>query len=351
MIHSEGSIDAKTGDLAGGAPEFCEVKTAVPQGAGPVKRCLVTGASGFIGKALCAHLKEQGFFVRAWLRDLSAGPWDESVSGDLRVLGDQTTDSNHTLKTAMQGIDTVFHLAGIAHTNAVSIEDYWILNVNATQFLLDAASQAGVGRFIYWSSVKAIHPDSTYGFSKQAAEGLVCDAAAKSSMHVCVLQPALVYGPGLKGNLLHLLKAIDQGRFPPLPETHNQRSMVSLFDLVRVGVLVANDPRANRQRYVVTDGIGYSTRQIVDAFRQALALRPLQWGLPMGVFRIAASIGDSLNLLKPGLWPVNSATLEQLFGSAFYSDQQLSKTLAWKPSRDLWEELPAIVADYRKNPL
>lgn len=311
-----------------------------------MQRCLVTGANGFIGKALCAHLKEQGLWVRAWLREPSLGPWDESVIGDLRLLADQKS----LLNQAMQGIDTVFHLAGIAHTHAASIEDYWLLNVNATQLLLDAAHQLGVSRFIYWSSVKAIHPGSAYGRSKQAAENLVLEAAAKTQLHACVLQPALVYGPGLKGNLFELLKAIEQGRFPPIPETHNQRSMVSLFDLVRVGVLVACEPRANRQRYVVSDGIAYSTRQIVDAFREALALKPLQWGLPIGLFRAAASIGDTLDGLKLGLWPLNSSVLEQLFGSAFYADEQLSKILGWKPSRTLKDELPAIVTAYR-NPL
>jgi UDP-glucose 4-epimerase len=300
-----------------------------------------------VGQALCVHLKAQGFFVRAWLRTASVGPWDESVIGDLVCDHDQKEIFN----TALHDIDTVFHLAGIAHTEHAAIEDYWLLNVNATQQLLDAAAQANISRFIYFSSVKAIHPDSAYGQSKQAAQNLVLAQGSKTNMHTCILQPALVYGPGLKGNLLNLLKAIDRHRFPPIPETHNQRSLVSLKDLVEVAVLVAADPRANAKTYVVTDGIAYSTRQIVDAFRGALGLTPLQWSLPLGVLRAVASIGDSVDLLKPGLWPMNTATLDKLLGSAFYSAADLSQTLGWQPSSDLWRELPAIVAAYRKNPL
>lgn len=297
-----------------------------------MKRCLVTGASGFIGKALCAHLQAQGVFVRACLRTPITGPWNEIVIGD---LCDTTTPA---WQQAMQGCDTVFHFAGIAHTKA-STRDYWAVNVEASEALMYLAITAGVVRFIYGSSIKAIEPDDDYGRSKQAAENSLIALGKAHGVQVSILQPALVYGTPLKGNLLKLLRGIDKGWFPPLPETHNKRSLVSLEDVVTAACLVAEDPRTSDQVqnaiYVISDGIAYSTRQIYDAMREALGLGPCKWSIPLWVLSFIAKL------------PFAGKIFEKLLGSACYTSDHLQQSLGWQPSTTLFNSLPAIVAAYK----
>ncbi len=306
-----------------------------------MKRCLVTGASGFIGKALCAHLKAKGFFVRACLRTPTIGPWDEVVIGNLR---DTTTPA---WQNAMQSIDTVFHFAGIAHTKART-RDFWAVNVEASEALMRLAINAGVRHFIYGSSIKAIGPDDDYGRSKQAAQNSLLALGKAYGVQVSILQPSLVYGVPLKGNLLRLLRAIDKGWFPPLPETHNQRSLVSLEDVVQVACLVAEDPRAqdliqNQTQdpiYVISDGIPYSTRQIYDAMREALGLKPCTWSIPLWLLRWIAKL------------PLGSSALKKLLGSSYYLSypaDRLQQTFGWQPSTTLFKVLPDIVAAYRQG--
>ncbi len=299
-----------------------------------MKRCFVTGASGFIGKALCALLQAQGFFVRACLRTPLTGPWDEVVVGDLR------NTKTPAWQQAMQGMDTVFHFAGIAHTKA-STRDYWVVNVEASEALMQLAISAGVARFIYGSSIKAIEPDDDYGRSKQAAEKRLLVLGKAHGVQVSILQPVLVYGSPLKGNLLRLLRGIDQGWFPPLPETHNKRSLVSLEDVVTAACLVAEDPRLSDQiqnpRYIISDGIAYSTRQIYDAMREALGLSPCKWSIPLRFLRWIAKL------------PFAGSIFEKLLGSAYDASDHLQQSLGWRPTTTLFKSLPAIVAAYRQG--
>ena len=307
-----------------------------------MQRCLVTGASGFIGRHLCKHLQQQGLQVRAWLRQASEGSWQESIMGDLQAIG-----SDQTLNESCAGIDTLFHLGAIAHTRAVSDADYWAMNVGVTEALMQLAIRAGVSRVIYFSSVKAIDPDDAYGRSKQAAAQLVLDLGARYGLHVCVLEPSLVYGIPLKGHLLSLLRAIDQGWFLPIPETHNQRSMISVQDLVVVACLLAQDSRSNGKTYVVSDGVPYSNRQIVDAMRAALSLKPIGAAVPLSLLRAMARVGDCLGHISPFSIPFNTVLLEKLLGSAYYPAYELEKDFDWKPSVHLWQSLPSIVQHYQ----
>ncbi|WP_295884172.1 NAD-dependent epimerase/dehydratase family protein, partial [uncultured Thiohalocapsa sp.] len=202
---------------------------------------LVTGAGGFVGTALCRRLRADGHRVRALLRQPADGPWDERLTCDL--------GTDPLPVGLMDGIDGVFHLAGIAHVQDVAgISDavYKQVNVAGTAALLDAAVTAGVRGFVYFSSIKAAAepgercvdetwdawPADAYGRSKREAEALVLRAGREQGLHVCNLRPCLVYGPGVKGNLARLIEAVDRGRFPPLPELGNRRSMVGLDDLI-----------------------------------------------------------------------------------------------------------------------
>jgi len=214
---------------------------------------LVTGATGFIGRRLVAALRERGARLRILVRPGSTIPTDwsdvEIVDGDLAA--------NVSLMRACGGIDTVVHAAGFAHADAADTPDFaarhWAVNAEGTFRLLDAAVAAGVGRFVFLSTVKAVGdpgsrcvnenwdapPETPYGRAKRAAEERVLAMGRERGMHAVNLRLALVYGPGMKANLARLIKAAQRGWFPPLPETANRRSLVHVDDVVLAVMLAA----------------------------------------------------------------------------------------------------------------
>lgn len=321
----------------------------------PLKNCLVTGATGFIGQHLCRFLKEKDCFVRVLLKKKThltkgqASRWDQTYFYDLK----ETILFKSHSPALMDKIDTVFHLAGIAHASAASsvpASTYWRVNVEATKELLHLAHQAGVKRFIYFSSVKAeSDARDPYTCSKKAAEEEVLNFAKTTGMHVCILRPALVYGRGVKGNLALMMRGIQRGWFPTLPETKNQRSLISVEDLIKAAFQVAIEDKARGKIYTVTDGVPYSTRQLFDAMLSALGKKQKPFTLPYALFWSAAKVGDLLQwILGPAL-PWNSERLEKLLGSAFYPDKTIQTELGFKPERDFFQSLPEMVADYKDN--
>jgi nucleoside-diphosphate-sugar epimerase len=324
-----------------------------------VSRVLVTGANGFVGRHLCRYLQDQGIPVRALLRALPESSdsvfWDESFTCDLESL--------KLPEGLMAGVDTVFHLAGIVHAfkpQAEMEQVYWAVNLKATTLLLEEAVKAGVKRFVYFSSIKAMAdpgdqcvdesfmkmPEDVYGLSKRKAEEAVLQAGVSSGMHVCVLRPALVYGPGVKGNLLRMMRAIERGYFPPLADTGNKRSMVHVEDLIAAAFSAAVEPPANGKIYIVTDGIPYSSRQIYEVISGALGKKIPGWTVPAWLFLGAAGIGDAVKRVFRVSLPVTSETAQRLLGSACYHSDLIQKELGYRPRNNFFSAVEEMVKNY-----
>jgi len=319
------------------------------------KTFLVTGASGFIGRRLTKYLKVRGFYVRALLRTPSEGPWDESYLAELGV--------DDISAEVMSSIDGVFHLAGVAHTtisNSSEIENhYWQVNVKGTSQLLQAAVDANVKCFVNFSSVKAggehpedcldensdYQPADVYGQSKYEAEKLVLQAGHESGMHVCNLRPALIYGKGIKGNIYKMMRSIEQGRFPPVPEFGNRRSMVSLDDLIEAAWLAMNTSTASGETYIVTDGVEYSTREIYQSIVMAYGMTVPRYCFPKSVFRFGAKVGDFMNNLFGIEMPLDSYKLNKLSSSACYKADKVRRELGWKPQFSFADVLSDIIKE------
>jgi nucleoside-diphosphate-sugar epimerase len=311
---------------------------------------LVSGASGFIGQNLCQRLRERGVGIRALMRHECQGPWDEVVAADL---------ADHLPGKVLQGVDTVFHLAGKAHALSETRQEeteYHAINTAGTQRLLEACQSEGVQRFVLFSSVKAmgeggmvcldegadIPPETPYGRSKLDAERLVLKGGYVP--HPVVLRLSMVYGPIKKGNLPRMIHAIAKGRFPPLPELRNQRSMVHVDDVVRAAMLVAERPESAGGTYILTDGQAYSTRQMYEWICEALGKSIPSWYVPTFALRLLAIMGDGIGALRGKRFVFDSDAMEKLVGSACYSSDLIQKDLGFKPERNLQESLGEIVA-------
>ena len=296
----------------------------------------VTGASGFIGRVLCKHLQEAGETVVACGRKSVDGPWQSFVEADLA-----SPEASFDLST----VATVYHLAGKAHAlseQANTGDEYDEIIVNGTRRLLAAAEQAGVHKFIYASSVKAMgeghaagqleaiteevtpEPTTPYGIAKLAAEKLVLQSKIP---HVAILRPVMVYGPGHKGNLVRMAEAIRGRRFPPLKNNGNRRSMVHVDDLVMACMQAAELASANREVCIISGSRAPSTRELYDALRKELALSPVEWSLPDSLLQIGAKCGDLGGRVLGRRMPLDTDTLNKLFGSAWYSNAKSRRIL------------------------
>lgn len=313
------------------------------------RKVLVTGATGFIGSSLCKYLQQTGFEVlTSGRRHVQLSP--NYLSIDLAI--------DCFPPNALANIETIYHLAGKAHAlaeNKQDADEYRQINTEATRKLLEAAKQAGVQRFIFFSSVKAVGDsdvqpmdesvvtpaDTPYGQSKYAAEQLVLHGGYVP--HPVVIRPSMVYGNTEKGNLPRMIKAIKQGLFLPLPPTHNRRSMVHVDDVVQAALLAAAKPEATGQIYIVTDENFYSPRQIMDWIRQALDKSPIAWHMPPSVLKSLAKTGDLIGQLIGRRFPFDTAALQKLTGSACYSSAKIRRELGYSPQHSLQSSLPDIV--------
>lgn len=325
-----------------------------------VRRCLVTGCTGFIGRHIVAALLDRGVTVRG----LTRGPFDGVLMPGVELIRGDLARSD-TLSDITKGIVTIIHAAGHAHSQGADDEVHRSTTVEGTRHLLAEAEKHGVRRFVFISSVKAMPepgdecldeteegpPEDEYGLSRREAEDLVLATGKRTGMHVSILRPALVYGPGCKGNLASLLRWIDRGLFPPVPDTGNIRSMVDVRDLVRAILLAAEKPSANGRTFIITDSEDYSTRRIYAAMRTALGMTVPCWSLPAGILRSLGRVGDSYGkiLRHPALF--DSAVCARLLDSACYRSKFAEAELGFRPDYRFEDAVPEIVVEYRRMQL
>jgi UDP-glucose 4-epimerase len=285
-----------------------------------LNKILVTGASGFIGQRMLARLKVRDSEIRI----LSRKPYKEYDTVCCDFL------ENNIPESALDSIDTIFHIAGFAHdfsNKNDSIDKYYKVNVSATIELAKLAIQAGVKRFIFVSTVKAggvlstigennemdqAEPQDIYGKTKREAELGLLEICSSSDMQIVIIRPALVYGPGMKGNLKLMLKGVRNGWFPPLPETKNKRSMIHVDDLVHALIMVAKNKQTNGEIFIATDGNTYSSFEIYQTMRKLSGKSEIKWSIPIVFFKLAAKFNLRLK-----------NKIQKILGSECYSSKKL----------------------------
>lgn len=263
-------------------------------------RLLVTGASGFVGKALSARLLEEKVPLTLTSR-ASVAPETVAI-GDLGISTDWTS--------ALQHCETVVHLAARVHvmndTEVDPLTAFRKVNVGGTLSLARQSAAAGVKRFVFISSVKVNgeltlpgntfteadtpSPQDAYGISKMEAEMGLRQLAAESGMQVVIIRPPLVYGPGVRANFAALMSSV-QRSFPlPLGAVHNQRSLVALDNLIDFIITCTTHPLAANQTFLVSDGQDMSTTQLIRSMAQAASVSARLLPVPVSLLRAAASL-------------------------------------------------------------
>lgn len=307
---------------------------------------LVTGASGFIGRAACAGFLSRGWKVRAAVRSADVA----GLAGlEQQIVGDIAGEPAWRL----QGLDAVIHLAGIAHQLRGQYAEsvYQEVNCHATERLARAAAGAGVRRFVFMSSIKvngertpvdrpfrpddAPHPQDRYARSKWDAERALARVAAETGLEVVVLRPPLVYGPGVRANFLRLVRLVQRGWPLPFGAIRNRRSLIYVDNLVDLIALAATRAEAAGRTLLASDGEDLSTPLLALEMGRALGVQPKLIPVPLSLLKLAG--------LLTGL----RAEIGRLVDSLAIDISETRARLGWQPVISPREGIARTVAWYR----
>jgi nucleoside-diphosphate-sugar epimerase len=266
---------------------------------------LVTGASGFVGRALCASLVNRSPF-RISVQNKSKNELLQNVEAfEASLSPDQ--DWSH----ALSGVSVVVHCAARVHVMsdkaANPLLEFRRVNVDGTLNLAHQAAKAGVRRFVFISSIKVNGeytalgnpfkadqiptPGDPYGVSKYEAEMGLMELAKETGMEVVIVRPPLVYGPGVKANFLSMMNWLQRGF--PLPlggVTKNRRSFIYIDNLVSLIITCINHPAAANQTFLVSDDEDLSTTLLLGRMAEALGVSSRLIPVPESFIRFGANL-------------------------------------------------------------
>jgi nucleoside-diphosphate-sugar epimerase len=316
-------------------------------------RVLVTGASGFIGRALLNHSKHRPGLT---LVGASRRPVSDFLPGVDHVRIEDVsgrTDWNSVLA----GVDAVVHTAARVHVMRDRAEnplaDYRRVNVEGTLALARQAVEAGVKRMIFLSSVKvngeSTQPDrpftaddspgprDPYGISKMEAERGLMDLATRSDLEVVIIRPVLAHGPGVGANFLSLMRLIRTGLPLPFGGVRNRRSILALENLLDLVFTTLVHEAAANQIFLASDGEDLSTPALIRGIAQAMGCRARLIPVPGSVLR---SGGKLLG---------RSSIVDRLCGWLQVDIEKTRRVLGWAPPLRVSQGLQRTVAHFLMN--
>ena len=308
---------------------------------------LVTGCTGFVGQYLVRSL-----LVQHNTKVVCVGRNEAILPNAGFIKIDDINGSTNWIE-ALKNIDIVIHLAARVHVmNEISanpITEFRKVNVDGTKQLAMQAAKAGVKRFVYVSSIKVngektsfkpfeesdpTAPEDAYGISKYEAELMLQEVAKNTGLEVVIIRPPLIYGPGVKGNFLQLIKVLRK-RIPlPFGSINNLRSLLYVGNLVDALILCATHPAAAGKTYLISDGEDISTPGLVELISESLGFKAHLLKCPVFILNALGKITrkkEQINRLSESLQVDNS---------------KIQKELGWKPKFTLREGLRKTLGTY-----
>ncbi len=269
-------------------------------------KVIVTGAGGFIGKRLIEINDDTEFkLIPLSLRNQSVFAVD------------------------LCGADAIIHLAGKAHDlSRADPQIYYDINYTLTKSLAEKAVQQNVSHFIYVSTIKVYgaetgsilnehspcHPVDAYGKSKLQAEIFLQNMQSKN-FKVAIVRPPLVYGAGVKGNMLRLINLATKNTPLPFAKINNRRSMVYVDNLIELLHTILREKASGI--FLTSDEAPLSTEELLIMIKKNLGKKNNFISLPKGVRKV-------LKFIKPNVY-------QRLFGSLVIDNSETNKLLNFKP--------------------
>lgn len=313
-------------------------------------KTLVTGASGFVGRALCAELARRKCDARGVVREPSGCT---GLAGDLVTVGNIGQDTGWS--GALAGAEVVIHLAARVHVmrddSSDPLAEFRRVNTAGTEHLARCAAASGAKRLVYVSSIKVNgeettggaafteadrpEPQDPYGVSKWEAEQALHRVASETGLEVVIVRPPLVYGLGVKGNFAQMLNVVAR-RIPlPLGSVCNRRDLIYVGNLVDALIVCAMHPAAAGQTYLVSDGGPVSTPELLRILADAMGVPSRVFPFPPALLKVAGRLVGK------------SAQVERLLGSLQVDSGKIRRELNWQPPYSMQEGLQATADGYR----
>ena len=316
-----------------------------------MSKIVVTGANGFVGARLCTRLDVLGHEVIAIVRSPT-----QAASGISRTITVADWLQYEQWAEAFRGADAVVHLAGRAHHGeAVTAADralFWQTNVEATRALIMNAAAAGVRNVVFVSSSKVypetreaesapslsahdqVAPDGVYAASKLAAEQVLQKHAAQHGIALTILRPPLIYGPGNKGNLLSLMRAIERGLPLPFKSIQNKRSFIYIDNFIEAIVRALRRTDTGSKVYTLAD-CALSTSELIEFIARGMQRRPRLLRCPSRLLWLASALVG------------RTALYARLTQSLVLDDSDIRRDLHWQPVRSSEEGFAMTGAWFR----
>jgi nucleoside-diphosphate-sugar epimerase len=332
---------------------------------------LVTGATGFVGRALINVLLKSGHQITAPVRmktktlpscikQIEIGDLSSLYSGDdchsglaeieNQILSPVSSD-NQELNLSLRNADVVVHMAARVHVMSERATDplnaFRCVNTYPTLSLARQAAHSGVKRFIFISTVKVngeftdiekpfsendeCHPNDPYAISKREAECGLVDLAKETGMEVVIIRPPLVYGPGVKGNFARMLSWVSKGLPLPLGRIKNKRSMLALDNLISFIICCLVHREAADQTFLISDGEDISTTELIQKLARAQGIKARLVPIPVSWMRFIAGI------LR------RKASAERLFNSLLVDNYKARTLLGWSPVVSMEQQLQQMI--------
>jgi nucleoside-diphosphate-sugar epimerase len=316
-------------------------------------KILITGSTGFVGRALFKNLNSKKNF----LVHLSTRTNQEKLFQGAKTFNIAEIDFNTNWKDALDGIDCIVHCAARAHMTEKkqtdSLNSYRRINVDGTKNLAKQAAAIGIKRFIFLSSIKVngeetiasksfkyndiSQPEDAYGISKWEAEQALLEISKQTGLEVVIIRPPLVYGEGVKGNFLRLLDIVYKQMPLPFAKINNLRSFIGLDNLVDLIICCIDHPKAAGKTFLVSDGEDLSTPDLIIKLSKFMDKSPRLFQVPQLIIQLMGRLlGKSLEI-------------KRLLGSLRVDNSYTCEILEWSPVLSLDESLEKTVRWYLKN--
>ena len=316
---------------------------------------LITGATGAVGPRVAQALQGAGYHICTLSLD---PPQPGSLPPGVEVRIGDVTD-RPSVQSAMQGVEAVVHLAALLHVANPPpglAEKYERVNVGGTATVVEAAIQTRVKRVVFFSTIAVYgnsngkvlteddptRPETFYAQTKLAAEQIVLDAKGTDGQPIgTVLRLGAIYGSRIKGNYQRLLQSLARGRFIPIGNGRNRRTLVYDKDVAGATVLGVRHPAAAGKIYNVSDGKCHTLDEIIKAMCETLGRTPPHISLPIGPVRIAVSILEDAGRIIGYQSSIGRATIDKYTEDIAVSSQRIQTELGFEPQYDLrsgWRE-------------
>ncbi|CAG9934018.1 UDP-glucose 4-epimerase family protein [Candidatus Nitrotoga arctica] len=310
---------------------------------------MISGAGGFVGKALCAELLRRGQSVSAAVRSGS------SLIENTEVIIIGAIDGETNWADALRDVDVVIHLAARVHVMRESATDplaeFLQVNLHGTSNLARQAACFGVKRLVYVSSIKVNgeqtsatqsfteldepSPQDFYSISKWQAEQALWRIARETGLEIVIVRPPLVYGAGVKGNFAQMLTVAAKHIPLPFASVHNRRSLIYVENLVDALIACATHPVAAGQTYLVCDGEDVSTPDLLHQLGGAMGFPARLLPFPLSWLRILGKLSGK------------SDQVERLLSSLQVDSGKIRRDLNWAPPYTLQQGLQATAESHR----